>query len=140
TLVANEQRLANAIQTHLKKTLGLAVTLCAVESLEGRLQDADELLLLAIDQAMDYEEILRAAQNVLLRKLPVIILILGGDQAVPCSALARLEPYVDHRLYWPAEAATLVELVRDRVGRLRASPPDGEDSLVEIISRRLLAH
>jgi DNA-binding NtrC family response regulator len=140
TLVANEPRLANALQTQLKKALGQPVSLCPLEAVGTRLvQHAPALLLLAVDPAGDFEPVLRVAEDTVVRKLPLVILVIGGDGTAPLGGLTCLDAYADHRLYWPEEAPSLVELVRERLQQDRTEAP-AEVPLAEVIAQRLLAH
>jgi DNA-binding NtrC family response regulator len=138
-LVSNDQRLAEAIQAHLQKTLGQTPFTCAIEEIRSCLApDTDGLLLLATDQAADAEKILRLVHEMCIEKLPPIVLIVEGDAVARQHRLNALEGRVAHRVRWPEEAATLVSLVKSRMGKGRHFTKADEESLEEVIRRRLL--
>jgi DNA-binding NtrC family response regulator len=156
-LVADDQRLANVIQAHLKKSLGQSAFLCKFEAIREHLrQDTDGLLVLAAASAADAEQVLRLVQEIYLQKLPPVILVveagdakadngdaghgLGhGNMLSPASSyLACLDPYVAGRLRWPADASLLVELVKERLGRGRNFLEAEDETLEEVIGRKLL--
>ncbi len=166
-LVAEDQRFATLIQTHLKKTLGQSAFLCKYEAIRDHLRhDTDGLVLLAATSAADAEQILRLVQEIYLQKMPAVILVVetadgsvevaelahppgepwasphGGSSLLsPASSyLACLDPYVAARLHWPADTGLLVELVKDRLGRGRPFLEPEEETLEDIIGRRLLCY
>src|SRR5262249_18300514 len=114
------------------------------------------LILLAATSAADAEQILRLVQEIYLQKLPSVLLVvetadgsvepvelghptLGGNLLSSASSyLACLDPYVAGRLHWPADAGLLSELVKDRLGRGRPFLEPEEETLEEVIGRRLL--
>jgi DNA-binding NtrC family response regulator len=138
-LVADDPRLAGAIQTHLKKALGQCVFLCKYEAIRQHLgADTDGLLLLAAASGAEAEQVLRLVQEIYLQKLPPILVILEGEATEDHKDLRCLDPYVAGRLHWPADASELVDQVRQRVGRGHSFVGTGEETLEEVISRRLL--
>ena len=138
-LVADDPRLASAIQAHLKKTLGQSVFHCTLASIHHYLsRDSEGLLLLATASAAQSEQVMHLVQEVYLQKLPPIIMIVEGAEAVEGPDLDCLEPYVAHRLHWPKDAARLTNLVRERAGRIRDFCNGQPESLEDVIDRRLL--
>jgi len=140
-LVADDQRLAGTIQAHLKKALGQTAFQCDLDSIRNHLnRDTDGLVLLATNSALEAEKILRLVQEIYLQRLPPILLIAEGEGLAAISSLARLDQYVADRLSWPDDATRLVQLVRDRAGRVRnfLNPPG--DTTEEVIRRRLLTY
>jgi DNA-binding NtrC family response regulator len=139
-LVADDQPLASAIQTHLRKSLGNPAYHCRFDAVRGALgRDADGLVLLAAARAEDCEIILRLVQEIYLQKLPPIILIVANDAVAPMPELTRLEPYVAHCFEWPKDAAELAAVVKDRLPRIHGTLSTSDESLEEVIGRRLLA-
>jgi DNA-binding NtrC family response regulator len=137
-LVADDPRLAGAIQNHLKKALGQTVFHCTVEAIGQHLgRDSDGLLLLAAAAPAESERILRLVQEIYLQKLPPIVMIVE-DEGLVAPDLAPLEPYVARRLRWPCDAAALTGLIRERLGRVRDFVGPSDDTPQGVISRRLL--
>jgi DNA-binding NtrC family response regulator len=138
-LVADDPRLAGAIQTHLKKALGQCVFHCKFDAIRQHLgADTDGLLLLAASSTAEAEQVLALVQEIYIQKLPPILLILEAESAADRRNLLGLDPYVAGRLHWPADASELVEQVRQRLGRGHPFVGTGEETLEEVISRRLL--
>src|SRR5436309_2768460 len=80
-LVADDQRLASTIQTHLKKVLGQGIFQCSIDSVRNHLgRETDGLLLLATNSAAEAEHVLRLVQEIYIQKLPPIIMIVGGSE------------------------------------------------------------
>ncbi|HZT83087.1 MAG TPA: sigma 54-interacting transcriptional regulator [Gemmataceae bacterium] len=140
-LAADDQRLAGAIQTHLKKALGHLPFHCKLAALPDHVgRDTDGLVLLAAATPEDADQILRLVQEIYLQKLPPVVVLLEAEAAGTVGDFDRVEPYVAHRLRWPDDADTLVGLIRDRLPRLRPFLGTRDESLDEIIGRRLLSH
>jgi DNA-binding NtrC family response regulator len=138
-LVAEDQGLAGAVQSQLKKALGQPAFQCRFDSIRNHLgRDTDGLLLLAAAAPADAEPVLRLIQEISLQRLPPAVVIVEGERAA-CPTLTALDPYVVRRLGWPRDAAELVHLARDRAGRGREFTGTGTETLEEILSRRLLA-
>src|SRR5579872_7259302 len=136
-LVADDQRLANSIQTHLKKTLGQPAFACGPSAISQHLyHDSDALLLIAVASGSEPEHIVRLVQEISLQKMPPVVLIVEEDDdgAIPFD---RLEPYTARQLDWPADADRLVQLIRDRVGRLRSPAAPHAETMEDVIGRRL---
>src|SRR6266851_613743 len=138
-LVAEDQRLASTIQNHLKKNLGQAVLQCSVDSIRNHLgRETDGLLLLAAASAAESEQILRLVQEIYLQKLPPIIVIVDGENSTGPVDLTMLDPYVAQRFEWPRDASLLVQFIRDRIGRVRDFMGSEDETIEQVISRRLL--
>jgi DNA-binding NtrC family response regulator len=138
-LVAEDLRLANAIATHLEKTLGQSALIRKFDSIREHLgPDTDGVLILAAASAAEAKLVLRLVQEIALQKWPPTILVLAGEASARCKDLARLEAYVAQELHWPEDAALLAGLVRERLGRGSVFPGTDQPSLEEHIGRRLL--
>jgi DNA-binding NtrC family response regulator len=137
-LVADDARLASAIQAHLTQALGQPVFQCDLETVRQHLsRDSDGLLLLATASAAESQRALRLVQEIYLQKLPPVIMILAGaDEAA--AGLTCLGPYVAQQLRWPDDGARLAALVRERVGRARELPAPRSETVEEVVRRRLL--
>jgi DNA-binding NtrC family response regulator len=118
-LVADDHRLANLIQAHLKKSLGLAAFECALDKIHQHLKrDTDALLLLAAGSQSESEKVLRIVQEIYIRKLPPIIMIVEASNVDVGRQLEALDAYVSRRIHWPEDADTLTQLIRERTGRV----------------------
>jgi two-component system response regulator HydG len=139
-LVSDDQRLAATIQAHLKKTLGYNIFQCTFASIRDHLSpETDGLLLLAAGSQAESEAVLRLVQEIYIRKLPPIIMIVAEDPAAS-QDLAHLDSYVAHRLCWPRDMTYLVQLIRERVGRVHDFlGSDTVETVEEVIRRRLVS-
>jgi two-component system response regulator HydG len=138
-LVADEPLLAADVQTYLLKTLGTPAFTSSFAGIGDHLgRDTDGVLLLAAAAAQDREPIVRLVQDICLQKLPPVVVILGAEQ-FPHLQLAFLEPYIARRLRWPEEATVLTQIVKERSGRGMEFTGTREESLEEVLRRRLLA-
>jgi two-component system, NtrC family, response regulator HydG len=137
-LVADDARLAGAIQAHLTQALGQPVFQCDLETVRQHLtRDSDGLLLLASASAAESQRALRLVQEIYLQKLPpVIMIVAGADEAA--AGLTCLGPYVAQQLRWPDDGGRLVGLVRERVGRARDLPAPRPETVEDVVRRRLL--
>src|SRR6516162_5553228 len=136
-LVSDDPRLATSIQAHLKKSLGQNVFQCSFESIRNHLgQETDGLLLLATVSVKESEQILHLVREIYIRKLPPIIMIVGGEGS---GDAGDLEQYVAQSLRWPDDAAKLTQLLRERMGRVRDFlGTGGVETVEQVIARRLL--
>lgn len=139
-LIADDPRLAAAVLAHLEKTLGLVLWQCSFEGIRRYpAPEADGLLLLASGSAAESEQVLRLVQEVYLQKLPVVLLIVEADVARAGRDLKRLDAYVARRLRWPTDAAVLTQFVGERAARMPHAAEVVEETVEEIVRRRLLA-
>jgi DNA-binding NtrC family response regulator len=139
-LVAEDQRVAAAVQDHLHRSVGQSPFLCTFESIRRHLgRDTDGLLLLAAVTRGNAELIVRLVQEIYLLRLPPIILLVQADTLPDGEALAGLDPYIAHRLRWPADAEQLTGLVRERLGRVHGFLATQQESVHDVIRRRLLS-
>jgi two-component system, NtrC family, response regulator HydG len=138
-LVAEDRSLAEAIQEHFRKSLGHQAFHCAFDTIRDHLaSDTDGLVLIAVGSAADCQPASWLVQDVCLQKLPTVLLLFHTEQ-VSGEELAGLDPYVARRLRWPDDAATLTQLTRDRWGRGREFTGSPQESLEELLARKLLA-
>ncbi len=136
-LVSDDQHLAGSIQTHLKKNLGQQVFQCNFASVHSHLsRETDGLLLLAAASDAQSETILRLVREIYIRKLPPIIMIIADEQV---GRMEDLEQYVAQCIRWPYDAARLMQLIRERIGRVRDFlATDNSETVEQVISRQLL--
>src|SRR5206468_121664 len=99
-------------------------------------RDADGLLLIAASSGTDVSEARRLVQDLCLQKLPPQIVLI--DACGDISPLLALERHVVRRLRWPHDAGVIPLLVKE-LGRGHEFCTDRDESLEELLSRRLLA-
>jgi DNA-binding NtrC family response regulator len=138
-LGADDRSLAAAIQVQLRKHLDQEPLHCDFEGIRAHLAgDTDGLLLLAAAAPADTGPITRLVQDIALRRLPPVVVLLEAP-ATAGAAPAGLNPYLAARLRWPAEADAVATLAREHCGRGRAFTGTASETLEELLQRRLLA-
>src|SRR5262245_52325620 len=139
-LVADDQRLASAVQAYLQKHLGQQAFHCKFETIRNHIgRETDGLLVLASNSTAEVEQTLRLVQDVYLQKFPPVIILLEGENVPRSKELSCLEPHVACRLRWPEEAAQLTGMIRERLGRARPFLGTRDETLEDVIASRLLA-
>jgi DNA-binding NtrC family response regulator len=98
--------------------------------------DTDGLLLLAANQATDAEQIRCVVQEISLRELPPMLVLIEAGDGQASASFDGLENYVAARVRWPDEAGVLQKFVR-KSGHRSAFRALGEELLESAISRRL---
>jgi two-component system response regulator HydG len=136
-LVSEDQHLAGSIQTYLKKNLGSPVFQCNFDAIRTHLsQQTDGLLLLAAPSDGQVEPILRLLREIYIRRLPPIIMIVASTSA---RRMDEVEQYVAQLLHWPNDADRLMQLIRQRIGRVHDFlATNDEESVEQKVSRKLL--
>jgi DNA-binding NtrC family response regulator len=136
-LVADDQRLAGAIQSHLQRVFGCAPPCRGLEAIRSHVtRESDGILLLAAATPVESERVLRLVQEIYLQKLPPVLMIVEAGTPAPGRGLVGLDPYVACRLRWPEEASRLTQLLRDRIDD--RPEPERAESSEDVIARRLL--
>ena len=138
-LLADDQRLASTIQTHLQRAFGRPICQYGLEEARARVtRDSDGLLLLLASSPVESERVLRLVQEIYLQKLPPVLILIEAGASGPGRGLSALDPYVASRLRWPEEDGLLLPLLRERLsGPPRPFETDGE-AVEDLIARRLL--
>jgi transcriptional regulator with PAS, ATPase and Fis domain len=137
--VADDSRLAHAIMTHLKK-LGHDASHFDFDVIRQKLgPDTDGLMILAAASAADAKHALRLVQDICLQKWPPVLLVVAGEAAGRSRDLDGVREYILQLLQWPDESSLLAGLLRDRINVGRAFDDVREESIPDIIRRRLLS-
>ena len=115
-LAADDPRLLASIQAQLKAAFGREAPASDLEAVRAHPpRRPGSLLLLAAGSPVESDRILRLVQEIYLRKLPPVLLLIEAGTPGPGRGLAGLAPYVAARLRWPEQAGQLVQLLRDRL-------------------------
>src|SRR3954470_6789062 len=105
-LVADDPRLAGAIQTHLQRALGWQPPACGLDAIRAHVtRDSDGILLLAAASPVESERVMRLVQEIYLQKLPPVLMIVEAGTPAPGRGLSGLDPYVACRLRWPEDSS-----------------------------------
>lgn len=136
-LVADDQRLATAIQSHVQRVFGRALPCRGLDAIRSHVtRESDGILLLAAASPVESERVLRLVQEIYLQKLPPVLMIVEAGTPAPGRGLVGLDPYVACRLRWPEEASRLTQLLRDRISD--RPEPNRNENVEDVIARRLL--
>ncbi len=131
-LVADDPRLAQAVQGHLRRHLGREVFQCGLDDARQHLTpEMEGFLLLAAGAPADADRVLRLVQEIRIQQLPAVLTLLEATPSAPGRGLAGLMPHVSHRLRWPDDAEHLVAL-------LRRLPPPEEQTTEDRLATRLI--
>jgi two-component system response regulator HydG len=113
-LVADDSRLARALETHCHKSLGQMALVCGFDSIRQYLgPDNHGVLVLAAASPDDAKPIVRLVQECFLLKWPVTPFVVAATAAGQAEDWDRLDGYVPERLDWPADAPRLTSLVKE---------------------------
>jgi DNA-binding NtrC family response regulator len=135
-LVADEPRLARALEASLHKALGQPVLVCAFDAIREYLgPDTDGVLVLAAASPADLKQIVRLAQELSLKKWPATLFVLAAKPAALPDDLARLEGYAAQILGWPADTSLLARLVKERCTSGSAFSVPKQRSIEEVVHR-----
>ena len=133
-LIADDQRLAGGLLSHLEKTLGQVLWQCSFEGIRRYpAPEADGLFLLASASAADSDQVRRLVQEIYLQKQPIVVLVVETEAARADRDLARLDAYVARRLLWPAEAALISQFVGERTARIPHVAALEEETIEEVV-------
>jgi DNA-binding NtrC family response regulator len=139
-IVVEDQRLGGQIQATLKKSCNHLSHLSKFESIRTHLgRDTDGVLILVATAPPEAEQALRLVQEICIQELPLTVVLLTTDTLPPGKELAMAEPHVAARLRWPEDTDALIALVRDRSVHARTFLGTREETLEEVIRRRLLS-
>jgi transcriptional regulator with PAS, ATPase and Fis domain len=109
----------------------------AARAILGR--ETDGLLVLAAASTEDSGRIAQLVQEICIQKLPPLLIVVTGEDAVSAPEWTRLEPYLTRRLRWPEDVQELNSFLKDRLPRVQHSFYTDQTTLEETISRRLLS-
>lgn len=136
-LVSDDQRLAHDVQQHLESALGRGAFLCRSDAVADLLcPQFERPLLAALPANAGPDALVRLVQSLCLQRFGPPLVLLEGPARLWEEAVNAVTPHVAGCLSWPADAATVVRLVREQSGRV--SEARGRDeSVTDIIGRKL---
>jgi DNA-binding NtrC family response regulator len=139
-LVANDQRLAQAVQSHLQEALGETAFQCSFDAIRNHLGSrGGGILILAASSPSETQLTTRLVQEIRLQQWPWRLIVIETEAATNGKDLSFLDPHLAGRLRGEEAAAGLIGLLKERLGRGRKSfAAPQEESLVERIGQRLL--
>ena len=138
-LVAEDQRITGLIQGALKKALNPSIVTCKYDAIRTHLgRDTDGVLLLAASSPAEAEAAYRLLQEICVQKLPVTTVVLAVEGFVLGKDQFSFEQQAHACFRWPEDAAEVVGLARDRSAHAKKFLSTCEETLDEVIRRRLL--
>ena len=139
-LVANDQRIASAIQAAVKRISKHPVFICSVDSIRDHLEpDTTGLLLFVSTDSATAEQGRQLLKEICLRKLAPTVVIIETDEGPSRLNLAGVSSSVTLRAKWPEEEPALAECLRQHAGRSQFFSSLAGDCLEERIRRMLAA-
>lgn len=112
-LIAEDQRLTQALQVLVKKVYGHAPTPYRYETVRKQTTWRDgTLLVLTTGSAKESEEVERVVQDLQILQAPVQLVVVESENARIERSLSFLEPYLLRRVSWPEQAEVLADLLR----------------------------
>jgi len=138
-LVAEQQRFAEEIQGHLRKSMGQNAFHCRMDAVRNHLgPQTDGLLILAASSRSEAEEVAKLVHEIALQKFPPVLLIAQNDEAASLLDWQGLDSFIYRRLKWPEEESQLVPAIRERLARAHSFPGTERETIIDVIRRRLL--
>ncbi len=136
-LLADDPRLAQAVQSHLREHLGCPGQLYRSEALHEQVLTPGEGPLLVAPSGPG--QLLPLVQSLSLQRFPRPLVLLDGPADAFDDLVGAVAPYVAGCLNWPEDAAALVKQLREQCPRVSDLRGLQEESVVDVIRRRLLA-
>src|SRR5262245_63567467 len=91
-LVADDQRLASSIQSHVQRVFGRALPCHGLDAIRAHVtRQSDGILLLAAASPVESERVLRLVQEIYLQKLPPVLMIIEAGTPAPGRGLVGLD-------------------------------------------------
>src|SRR5262245_40543753 len=139
-LVAEDQRLVSGIQAALKKGAAQIAFHCKFDTIRNHIgRDTDGVLIVGLTDPAEVETLLRLLQEVSIQSLEMSVVVVTPEEFPACRELDLIESRLAARLSWPADTAALATLVRDRTAAANTFLGTREETLEEVIRRRLLS-
>jgi transcriptional regulator with PAS, ATPase and Fis domain len=138
-LVADDQRLGSAIANQLRKAVGFKGLSVAFAGIRDHLgPEADGTLILAVAAPTEARAAARLVQEIVLQKWPTGVLVVTEGDRRRFPELNAIDPPAAQLLTWPEDAEFMADLVEDRVGRGHVFIETQQETLEQVIGRKLL--
>jgi two-component system, NtrC family, response regulator HydG len=139
-LVAEDQFLGNSVQTTFKKNVDLSLPIRSFQSVRGCLgTDTDGICILAVGSVQDLEQAFLLVKEVSIQECPVKVVLVQGEVLTAESRLLTKGFAIPVQEFsWPGEVAALLSFVKEWAGKGPGFFDGNNESISEIISRRLL--
>jgi two-component system response regulator HydG len=141
-LVADDHLLGASIQTGLKKNLDISPSIRSYQAIRECLgRDTDGIAVLAVSSEQDLEQAYRLIQEISIQEYPVNLVIVKNE---PLNGVHQLQgkrpkgPIEEFR--WPEEMSLLTGFIKERISKGASFLDDKNESIYDVISRRLLSH
>ena len=140
-LVAQDFRLAAAVQAHLQKAIQLAAPVVRFEDVPHLLTpEADGDLLLIASDPLDATAIETVVREARVQHLPAGLSVLETDAARFSGRLDALNPYLAHRFLWPHQPRELTAWAQRALSPGTPFPDPAAEPVAASIRRRLINH
>jgi DNA-binding NtrC family response regulator len=141
-LIGEDQPLGASIQASFKKNLDLTVPLRSFQTIRECLgRDTDGIAVLAVASVQDLEQAFRLVQEISIQEFPVRIILAQSDSVVAGNRyLTDRFAMPIQEFSWPREEDFLISFVKEWAGKGPGFLVDSNESISEIISRRLLSN
>ncbi len=140
TLLTDDPRFAQSFQSAFVGSTGLTALVCRFDSLLDQVgPGGDEPVVVAVAANTPPETLTRVVQTLRMLRLPPPVIVTEGQPTSIAQNLRDLSLFVGPRFSWPGEAGSLIRLVREQLGRHADTHAPGEEPVMDLIRRRLLA-
>ena len=140
-LVANDQRLAGAVQGHLQRAIQLNAPVVRFEDVPGLLtpETDGDLLLIASDPS-DVRAVEAIVRETKVQHLPAGLSVLESDAVRASGKLDALAPYLSERFAWPHHARELSAWAQRALAPGEPFADPATESVHDTIRRKLINH
>ena len=140
-LVAQDQRLAIAVQGHLQKAIQLAAPIVRFEDVPGLLTpETDGDLLLVASDPLDAHQIEAVVRETKVQHLPAGLSVLETEAVRSSGRLDSLTPYLANRFVWPHQPRELTTWAQHALSPGAPFAEPATETVAATIRRRLINH
>jgi two-component system response regulator HydG len=141
-LVAEDEFLGDSVQTTFRKNLDLSLPIRSFQSVRECLgRHTEGICILAVGSIQDLEQAFRLVQGISLQEFPVKVVVVLSRTFNAESRLLKNDFVMPvPEFNWPTEASLLLSFVKEWAGNSPGFVDVTNESISEIISRRLLSN
>ncbi|NBO91975.1 MAG: AAA family ATPase [Planctomycetia bacterium] len=140
-LIADDERLAVGIQTHIRRQLQRHVPRLNLEESRSHFSREGPLLwLLVISTPVDADRVLRLVQEITLQQLPADLILIKTTPTGPGRGLSALADHFSLCVRWPDDADTLICQLGQQLDGQPELITTNDESAEDAIGRQLLLH